>query len=104
MELSLEEEVKNLKKVQVEAEILKKMEDSTFKKLIAIFFLHSLDHYAFICKFTGPNGKVYTDFVRCNWTTYNNKQVGEIIPLTAYKGVKKGDLHLQQYKALWEKN
>ena len=104
MALSLEEEVKNLKKVKVEAEILKKMEDSTFKKLIAIFFLHSLDHYAFICRFSDSDGKIYTDFVRCNWTDYNNKQVGQIIPLTAYKGVKKGDLYLQPYGALLEKN
>ena len=103
MALSLEEEVKNLKKVQVDAEILKKMEDSSLKKLISILFLKTLDNYAFICRFQDSSGKVYTDFVRCNKTTYDNKQVGKIIHLTAYKGIKKGDLYLQPYRALWEK-
>jgi len=95
MVISLEEEVRNLEKVQVDAEILKKEKSKWLSRLSS--------YGAFICRFHDSAGKIYTDFVRCNESTYNNKEAGEIIHLTAYKGIKKGDLYLQPYRALWEK-
>ena len=94
--MGLAEELKNLESVKVDTVVVHKKKNNLISRLIGG------PYGGVFCKTINPKtGKEFVDYIRVTKQTYYISKIGDILTLSAYKGMKdRNQIYLRPDEAL----